>query len=458
MKKIRWVFGILFVLAGIGGFTSAPIFSIACILLGISLIPKIWDLIPAKKVVRIGAPIVFLLIACITVPGVSGKPEETASNNSEDAKAVEVTLEPTVTEVPTLEPTETPTPELTETPTPQPTVTSEPVGDMTVHVLDVGQGLSIFVQSDGQNLIYDGGDRKTSSFVVSYLQQQGVEKLDYVINSHYDADHVYGLIGCINAFDIGTLITSDYEHDSETYEKFVDAANSKGIEMQHPAVGEEFDFGFGSFTILAPSSIDQGESNNNSVAIKLTNGSNSFIFTGDAESASESSMCSTGINLDCDVLVPSHHGSATGTSWEFLQATVPEYVVISCGENNQYGHPDKDTMDKFQSMGIDVYRTDKQGTVVVKSDGTTLSWNQEPCNDYTPGSLDDPGTQPIVTSTPEVEQPASDPVQEEQVWIPATGEKYHRIPDCGRMNPNTARQVSRSAAEASGYEACKKCY
>lgn len=86
-------------------------------------------------------------------------------------------------------------------------------------------------------------------------------------------------------------------------------------------------------------------------------------------------MCESGIDLSCDVLVPGHHGSATATSWDFLQAIVPEYAVISCGKDNQYGHPDKDVMDKLESMDIQVYRTDKQGTIIAVSDGTTITWN-----------------------------------------------------------------------------------
>ena len=254
-------------------------------------------------------------------------------------------------------------------------ITEEPqTYDMTVHFLDVGQGLSILAQSDDQTLIYDGGDSDKSSFVVAYLKEQGVTDIDYLISSHYDSDHVNGLIGCLNAFDVENVICSDYVHDSNTYQSFINTAQSKGLELQHPAVGTAFTFGTGSFEILAPSEIDQNDSNNNSVAIKLTNGDNSFIFTGDAESSSESAMCASGINLDCDVLVPGHHGSATATSWEFLESTVPEYAVISCGTDNQYGHPDKDTMDKLQSMDIQVFRTDKQGTITVTSDGTNLTW------------------------------------------------------------------------------------
>ena len=360
-------------------------------------------------------------------------------------------------------------------------IVEEPQYNMTVHFLDVGQGLSILAQSDDQTLIYDGGDSDKSSFVVAYLKEQGVTDIEYLISSHYDSDHVNGLIGCLNAFDVENVICSDYVHDSDTYQSFISTAQSKGLELQHPAVGTAFTFGTGSFEILAPSEIDQNDSNNNSVAIKLTNGDNSFIFTGDAESSSESAMCASGINLDCDVLVPGHHGSATATSWEFLESTVPEYAVISCGTDNQYGHPDKDTMDKLQSMDIQVFRTDKQGTITVTSDGTNLTWSTDPCNDYTPGAIEDTGTQPQEPAQEQQQETAQDtqsqqvtqpeqtapstsqnveevPGSTEQVWVSATGSKYHNKPDCGNMNPDNARQMTRAEAEAMGLEACKKCY
>lgn len=343
-------------------------------------------------------------------------------------------------------------------------------GDMAVHFLDVGQGLSILVQSGGQNLLYDGGDRSASSFVVSYLQNQQVTNIDYLISSHYDEDHVSGLIGCLNNFEVSNVIGADYVHDSGLYDSFMNAVEANGLSVQHPAVGTEFSFGTGSFTVWAPSEIS-GDSNNNSVAIKLTNGESSFIFTGDAEYDSEESMVASGIDLSCDVLCVGHHGSASSTSWDFLEATVPEYAVVSCGTDNQYGHPDADTMEKLEAMEIEVFRTDKQGTVIALSDGSSLSWNASPCNDYTAGDESDTGTQPAGESSgfqsgsgtaqeagQALDAAASGENQEEMVWLSATGSKYHSIPDCGNMNPDTARQVPVSQAEGQGFEACKKCW
>ena len=95
------------------------------------------------------------------------------------------------------------------------------IGEMKVHFLDVGQGLSILVQSEGKTMIYDGGDKKTSRFVVAYLKEQGVTEIDYLISSHYDADHMAGLIGCLNVFDVKNVISSNYVHTSKLYKSFV---------------------------------------------------------------------------------------------------------------------------------------------------------------------------------------------------------------------------------------------
>ena len=335
-------------------------------------------------------------------------------------------------------------------------------GSMTVHFLDVGQGLSILVQSEGQNLLYDGGPRSASSYVVSYLQEQNVSEIDYLISSHYDEDHVSGLIGCLNAFQVDNVIGADYIHDSSLYGSFMDAVAAHGLEVQHPAVGAEYTFGSGEFTILSPKEISK-ESNANSVAIKLTNGENSFVFTGDADFNCEADMVNSGLDLSCDVLSVGHHGSATSTSWDFLQAAVPEFAVISCGAGNMYGHPHADTMEKLSDMGIQVYRSDEQGTIVASSDGSAITWSADPCNDYTSGDGETAGQSEgengfTAEDNSGTDAAAADDSQEEMVWISATGSKYHSIPDCGNMNPDKAYQEPVSQAEAQGYEACKKCF
>ena len=351
------------------------------------------------------------------------------------------------------------------------TVKAEGNSEMAVHFIDVGQGNAILVQSGGQNLLYDGGDQSHADLIISYLQEQNVENIDYMIASHYDEDHIGGLVPCIDNFSVSNIFGPDYVHTSNLFNNFMNTATANAIIVQYPSVGETFDFGTGSFTVLAPNGISQN-SNDNSLVIKLENGSNSFVFTGDAEETSEQDMISTGMNLDCDVLSLGHHGSASSTSWDLLEASTPSWAVISCGQDNSYGHPAASTMEKLRDMNIPVYRTDDQGTIIALSDGDTISWNQEPCNDYTAGdakqqsansdtsqaaqySSEDTASAPAVeTETPDT----SSDTQGRTVWISATGSKYHSRPDCGNMNPDKATQETEAQALSQGYEACKKCW
>lgn len=256
--------------------------------------------------------------------------------------------------------------------------------EMEVHFLDVDQGLCILVKLGDEVLIYDGGERDTSSQVVAYVKDLGITEIDYMISSHYDSDHVSGLIGCLNAFDVKNVFGSNYEHNSKLYGSFIDAVKAEGLEMQYPEVGTEYSFGEAVITILSPEEISK-DSNANSVAIKLTYGESDFIFTGDADYGSERDMVASGIDIDCEVLSVGHHGSASSSSSIFLENTTPEYVVISCGKENSYGHPHEEVMELLENMEIDVFRNDVQGTVVATTDGKSITWSQEPCNDYSDG-------------------------------------------------------------------------
>ena len=340
-------------------------------------------------------------------------------------------------------------------------------GNMAVHFIDVGQGLAILVQSGGENLLYDGGNRSHADEVVQYLKSQQVETINYMISSHYDEDHLGGLVKCLDTFEVEHVLGSDYVHTSDLFNTFMNTATAHAIIVEYPSVGDTYEFGTGSFTVMAPDGISQN-SNDNSVVIRLVNGNNSFMFMGDAEETSEQDMISTGMNLDCDVLSLGHHGSASSTSWDLLEAASPSWAVISCGLNNSYGHPAAETMGKLSDMDIPVFRTDDQGTVIALSDGNTISWTQEPCNDYTSGSekqsTDSSADQSeqytndaAATESYAAETDTSD-TQGRMVWISATGSKYHSIPDCGNMNPNKATQETESQALSQGYEACKKCW
>ncbi|MDY3920066.1 MAG: MBL fold metallo-hydrolase [Candidatus Limivivens sp.] len=186
--------------------------------------------------------------------------------------------------------------------------------EVTVHFLDVGQGLSVLIASDGHYALYDGGDRDYSSRVVSYLQDAGVQTLDYVIASHYDADHINGLVGVLNNFPAETVLGPDYTRDTSVYRSFQNAAAAQDLTVEHPAVGSTYALGTSTFTVLAPSSDDYRDSNDFSIVLLLEEGEDSFLLTGDAGAVSEAEICNSGIDPACDVLCVSHHGSASATT------------------------------------------------------------------------------------------------------------------------------------------------
>lgn len=263
-----------------------------------------------------------------------------------------------------------------------------------VHVLDVGQGLSVLVESQGKYMLYDGGDSSKSSYVVSYLKRQGVSNLDYIVASHYDADHLNGVVGALNVFPTSQVYAPDYSSSTKVFQSFEKVKSDKGIPTSQPSVGSTFSLGDASIQVLAPSRSEYSDVNDYSIALHIQDGNNSFLITGDAEVQSESEIVKTGLNLDSDVYVVGHHGSGTSTSWDLLQKSTPEYAIISCGTGNSYGHPHIETMEKLQTMEIEVFRTDKQGVIIASTDGNTLTWNTEPCNDYTPGDKNDKPAQP----------------------------------------------------------------
>lgn len=247
--------------------------------------------------------------------------------------------------------------------------------NLEVHFIDVGQGSSTLVKSNGHYMLIDGGDSKYSSRVVSYLEDESVGKLDYIIATHYDADHLNGVVGALETYSTEAVIAPDYKAESKVYKSFTSIIKEKGIKITYPETGKKYKIGSAEFTILAPNDTHYDDANDYSVAIKLVNGENTFILTGDAEIESEYEMLETGIDLSCDVYLAGHHGSKYSSSEAFMQAMQPESVVISVGANNRYGHPSDEAMARFNAMGCDIYRTDKLGDIIATSDGKNITFN-----------------------------------------------------------------------------------
>lgn len=256
--------------------------------------------------------------------------------------------------------------------------------ELTVHFLDVGQGDCTLIVCDGEAMLIDAGNNDKGTTVQLYLTKQGVESLKYVIGTHPDADHIGGLDVILYKLDCETVIMPDKSSETATYRDVLDAMESKGLRNTLPVVGDTYALGSATFTIVSPSK-SYDDSNNCSVAVLLTHGENSFLFTGDAESEAENDMLETGLSLNADVYKAGHHGSSSSSTETFLETIKPEYAVISCGTENPYGHPHAETLNHLREMGVRVFRTDEQGTIIVTSDGSTLTWNCSPSETWQSG-------------------------------------------------------------------------
>lgn len=248
-------------------------------------------------------------------------------------------------------------------------------GQLKVHYINVGQADSILIQQGSSTMLIDAGNNGDSETVKNYLSNQGITKLDYVIGTHPHEDHIGGLDYVINSFQIGNIYMPKATSTTKTFTDVVSAIKSKGMQIATPVPGDSFKLGQADCKILAPNSSSYEDLNNFSVVIKVTFGNNTFMFDGDAEKVSETEIVNKGFDVKADVLKVGHHGSGTSTSDEFLKKVNPKYAVISCGVNNDYGHPHKETMKRLKDSGITVYRTDESGTIICTSDGNNISFN-----------------------------------------------------------------------------------
>lgn len=258
--------------------------------------------------------------------------------------------------------------------------------DLEVHYIDVGQGDATLITCGDHAVLVDAGNNSMGTKVQAYLQEQDIEFLDYVIGTHPDADHIGGLDVILYKFDCDRILMPDLAHNTATYRDVVQVIKEKDLAVTVPKRGSVYTFGDALFTVIAPAAYYYGLNNNDySIGILLEYGDTVFLFTGDAEEAAEADMLDSGLDLQADVYKVAHHGSKTSSTQAFLEAVQPKYAVISCGEDNPYGHPHASTLNTLRQMGIQVFRTDEQGTIVARSNGTDIVWNTSPSESWQAG-------------------------------------------------------------------------
>ncbi len=307
-----------------------------------------------------------------------------------------------------------------------------------VHFIDVGQADSILIKNSSSAMLIDAGNNDDGDLVVSYLKEQGVKKLDYVVGTHPHEDHIGGMDDVINSFEVETVILPSKTHTSRTFLDVLTAIKKSKRKITPARARDEYALGKDEFTILSPKKNGdyEEEMNNWSVCLRLVHGSTSFVFTGDAEAPVEEEMLKSGQELGGTVFKAAHHGSETSNTEAFLDAVDPEYVVISCGVDNQYGHPDLSVLEELEERDIEVFRTDEQGTVVAVSDGKKIQWSTKPS-----------------TSMQEGENKEA---VEVTVYITDSGEKYHSK-GC-RYLKKSSIPISLEEAQVGEYTPCGVCH
>lgn len=333
-----------------------------------------------------------------------------------------------------------------------------------IHFIDVGQADSMLIQIGDKACLIDAGNNEDSELVTSYLEKVGVTKLDYIIGTHPHEDHIGGLDAVIENFQIDKVILPEYTLTTKTFLDVLDAIEDKELKITKPMVGDKYKLGDASFTIIAPVKSDYGDNANNySVGIKLEYGKTSFVTVGDAEIVAEKDILGTDIDLTADLYKASHHGSHTSNSDEFLSAIDPTFAVISVGEGNSYGHPNSNVVTTLLEDDVQIYRTDKQGTIVVTSDGVNLSF-QTKAKD----SLEESDTNTSINNNVDKgddnyddiaansnKEDTSDESNEKIVYRTKTGSKYH-IKSC-RFLKNSKIKISLKDAKNEGLLPCSEC-
>lgn len=244
----------------------------------------------------------------------------------------------------------------------------ELTADTAVHFIDVGQGDSALLLSGGQAVLIDAGTAESGAAVVRYLEELGVTELYGAVATHPHADHIGGMAQVIKAFPIEHFYLGPETQNTATYSGMLDALEEAGVQPVIPADGDELVFDSGaSLTFLGPADdVPKNNLNDRSLITLFRAGDQDVLFMGDAESAAEESLLAHHPALTCDVLKVGHHGAATSSSEEFLQAVRPSTAVISCGVDNDYGHPSDQTLQNLSLAGVDDVRiTAQSGTVVL---------------------------------------------------------------------------------------------
>jgi competence protein ComEC len=337
--------------------------------------------------------------------------------------------------------------------------TSDKNSGLIVYFLDVGQADCTLIQlPNGEEVLIDAGNYGDGSYIKNYLKNLNVDDIEYFILTHPHEDHIGSAKEIINNFTVKKIYMPDVLASSNLYESTMLAIENKDIETIFAKPGLKIIDSPGlKLELLSPKSMYYSELNEYSAVARLEYDNTSFLFTGDAESVSELEMLGGGFNLDSDVLKVGHHGGRTSSSIDFLKAVTPEYSIISCGEDNSYGHPHIETLNRLSDIGSEIYRTDELGTIVAVSNGKDISITSDEVMEIPLAPLEILNTPPVPDSSEVKETPA---ISETNYVGNKNSLVFHKT-DCSSVadmkESNKVFFTIRQNAVDQGYTPCGRC-
>lgn len=249
----------------------------------------------------------------------------------------------------------------------------------TVSVLDVGQGDSVLIGQNGSYCLIDTGTSDSQETLIRSLRQAGVTELDYLVLTHPHADHTGGALAVLENIQVEQLLLPVWETDDgeDPWPRGMrEQAAASGASVTETAEGQQYVLGEGTLSVLQGGSAwmtGEDDANNGSLCLMFEAGGFRYLATGDAEKESEQALVDRyGNQLQATVYKAGHHGSATSNTEALLQVVRPQAVAISCGVDNDYGHPHAEALRRIEDVGAAVYRTDTMGTITFTYDAGGL--------------------------------------------------------------------------------------